>query len=88
MLCTKECRYNVIKRACRKLDFKLDANEECDFDVWWSDTGVTAEKIRELKPHQRINSLPNIQAISRKNNLAKHLCRMQKLAKGEYSFFP
>ena len=40
IMCTKECRYNVIKRVCRKMDIKLDPDENSDWDIWWSDTGV------------------------------------------------
>jgi tubulin polyglutamylase TTLL6/13 len=32
--------------------------------------------------------LPNIQALARKNHLAKHLNRMAKECKNDYKFFP
>lgn len=35
-----------------------------------------------------MNATPNIGALSRKNNLAKHLMRMAKDFKDEYNFFP
>lgn len=40
ILCTKDCRYNVIKRVCRKMEFKLDADENADWDIYWSDVPV------------------------------------------------
>lgn len=88
IMCSKDCRYNVIKRVCRKMDFKMDPDENSDWDVYWSDTGVLPEFIQKLKTHQRINANPNIQALAWKNNLAKNLTRMSKVYKDDYSFFP
>lgn len=51
IICTKECRYNVIKRVCRKMDIKLDPDENSDWDIWWSDTGVQPEMIKKVKAH-------------------------------------
>lgn len=48
ILCTKDCRYNVIKRVCRKMDFKLDPDENSDWDIYWSDVGVQPERISKL----------------------------------------
>ncbi len=45
IMCSKDCRYNVIKRVCRKMDFKLDPDENSDWDIFWSDTGVQPEFI-------------------------------------------
>jgi tubulin polyglutamylase TTLL6/13 len=41
-----------------------------------------------MRPYQRINAQPNIAALARKNNLAKHLNRMSKIFKDDYKFFP
>lgn len=40
ILCTSALRYNVIKRVCRKMDFKLMDDENADWDIYWSDVGV------------------------------------------------
>ena len=40
ILCTAACRYNVIKRVCRKMEFKLSDDENADWDLYWSDVGV------------------------------------------------
>lgn len=39
ILCTAQTRYRVIKKACRRLDFKLNDDENADWDLYWSDTG-------------------------------------------------
>jgi hypothetical protein len=64
ILCTASCRYNVIKRACRQLDFKLSDDENADWDLYWSDVGVQMERISKLRPYQRINNIPGIHALS------------------------
>ena len=40
ILCTAAVRYNVIKRVCRKMEFKLSDDENADWDLYWSDVGV------------------------------------------------
>ena len=48
ILCTKDCRYNVIKRVCRRFEFKLDPDENSDWDVYWSDVPVQPEQISKV----------------------------------------
>ena len=48
ILCTAAVRYNVIKRVCRRMDFKLSADENADWDLYWSDVGVQPEKVSKL----------------------------------------
>ena len=43
ILCTHATRYNVIKRVCRKMDFKLNEDINADWDLYWSDVGVQPE---------------------------------------------
>lgn len=88
ILCTQNCRYNVVKRACRKMGMKCDPDENADWDIYWSDITVPPERISKMRPNQRVNALPNIGSLARKNNLAKHLTRMKKNFKEDYSFFP
>lgn len=40
LLCTQSCRYNVVKRVARKLDMRLTADENADWDIYWSDITV------------------------------------------------
>jgi tubulin polyglutamylase TTLL6/13 len=70
------------------MDIKYDRDETLDWDIVWSDVGVLPDRISKLSPYQRINALPNIALLARKNNLAKHLMRMAKAYKDEYNFFP
>lgn len=70
------------------MDIKLDADEQSDWDIWWTDVPVYPEKVLKLRANQRINALPNINVLSRKNNLARGLMRMHKDFPKEYGFFP
>ncbi len=40
ILCTHATRYNVIKRVCRKMEYKLNEDVNADWDLYWSDVGV------------------------------------------------
>ena len=40
ILCTAATRYNVIKRVCRRMNFKLNDDENADWDIFWSDVGI------------------------------------------------
>jgi tubulin polyglutamylase TTLL6/13 len=70
------------------MDIKYDRDETLDWDIVWSDVSVLPDRISKLSPYQRINALPNIALLARKNNLAKHLMRMHKAYREEYNFFP
>jgi tubulin polyglutamylase TTLL6/13 len=41
-----------------------------------------------MKAYQKINHFPGMEALSRKNNLARNLNRMKRIFKKEYNFFP
>lgn len=88
MLCTQQCRYAVIRRVLRKMDFRFSEDETLEFDVYWSDTGILDDRIKKLKAYQRINHMPGMTCLSRKNNLARNLSRMQKVFEKEFDFFP
>jgi hypothetical protein len=51
ILCTAAVRYAVIKKVCRRMDFKLSSEEEADWDLYWTDTGIQHEKFMKLKSH-------------------------------------
>ena len=51
ILCTAATRYNVIKRVCRRMEFKLNDDENADWDIFWSDVGIQPEKVSKLKQH-------------------------------------
>ena len=38
----------MIKRVCRKMEYKLNEDEKADWDLYWSDVGVQPEQISKL----------------------------------------
>lgn len=70
------------------MGMRCEADENSDWDIYWSDVAVPPEKVNKLWPYQRINYCPNISQLARKNHLAKHLKRMAKDYKDDYNFFP
>jgi len=72
-LCTSSCRYSVIKKAARDLGFKCVQEENCDWDIYWSDTGLPLEKVSRMKPYQRINHFPAMVQLGKKTFLAKNI---------------
>ena len=48
ILCTANVRYVVIKKVCRRMDFKLNESEEADWDLYWTDVGIQPEKMVKL----------------------------------------
>jgi tubulin polyglutamylase TTLL6/13 len=78
----------VVKRGARKMDMKVTEDENSDWDIYWSDINVQPDRISKLRPYQRINAIPNISVLARKNNLASNLMRMSHVHKEDYSYFP
>lgn len=82
-------KYSVVKKAGRALNYKLLKKEDDDnWDVFWTDSGVQPEKLSKMKPFQKINHFPGMYSIARKNNLAKNLNRLHKVHPKDYNFFP
>ena len=82
-------KYSVVKKAGRSLNYKLLKKEDEDnWDVFWTDSGVQPEKLSKMKPFQKINHFPGMYSIARKNNLAKNLNRLHKVYPKDYNFFP
>ena len=52
--------------------------EAQDWDVLWTDDGVTVDRLYKMKPYQRINHFPGMYALARKDHLARHLNKMLK----------
>jgi tubulin polyglutamylase TTLL6/13 len=88
LLCTAQTKYRVVKKACRRQDFRLDPDEALDWDIYWADTGIQQNQLYKLRPYQRINHYPGMHCLSHKNNLCRNLKRMQRHFEREFDFFP
>ena len=98
----RETRYDLIKNIAKKTfgwrctRFKPDketgshalTHAKADWDVAWIDADFNVDKLRGLKPYQKVNHFPGMTIISLKNNLAKYLKLLQKQMPSEFNFFP
>jgi len=88
--------YSIVKKVLKdtmkcKLSYEVENNDAVstkDWDIYWNDISITPELLSKMKPYQKVNHLPGMEALSRKNLLGKHLNRMKKFYPKEYSFFP
>ena len=87
------CHYPVIAEVINK-EFpsiaisRTDNFYTHDWDLLWQDGGIESEKLKFMKPYQKINHFPAMFLIARKTFLAKNLKKMQKLFADQYDFFP
>jgi tubulin polyglutamylase TTLL6/13 len=82
-------KYSVVKEATKVfMEYHLTRKEKSDWDILWSDGPVGDNYMKSMQYHQRINHIPGIFNIARKNMLARHLMRMENVFKDEYRFYP
>ena len=48
ILCSLQTKYRVVKKACRRLDYKLNEDENVDWDLYWADTGLQPNRIQKM----------------------------------------
>eukprot|EP00826_Nyctotherus_ovalis_P001209 TRINITY_DN10164_c0_g2_i1.p1 TRINITY_DN10164_c0_g2~~TRINITY_DN10164_c0_g2_i1.p1 ORF type:complete len:459 (-),score=120.87 TRINITY_DN10164_c0_g2_i1:15-1391(-) len=68
--------------------YKPCDSQDADWDLCWTDLGVTPDTVGRLKAFQKINHFPNMACLSRKNQLARNLVKMHRMFGKEYEFFP
>eukprot|EP00047_Mylnosiga_fluctuans_P018080 m.66720 g.66720 ORF g.66720 m.66720 type:complete len:696 (-) comp7421_c0_seq2:1296-3383(-) len=79
--------YDVVRAMAIKAGFDIENSDQESFLIW-HDLGPPMEVFCAMKGYQRINHFPGTKEISRKDNLARNLVRMQKLCPEHYGFFP
>jgi tubulin polyglutamylase TTLL6/13 len=102
ILNVREIRYDLIKNIAKKVfGWKLTrlkpdketgstalTHAKADWDIIWLDSDFHIDRLKGMKPYQKINHFPGMTIISLKNNLAKYLKLMQKEMPQEFNFFP
>uniref|UniRef100_A0A1I8FU28 Tubulin--tyrosine ligase-like protein 9 n=1 Tax=Macrostomum lignano TaxID=282301 RepID=A0A1I8FU28_9PLAT len=83
-ICLTSCKYDVVRRSARRVGFR-EVEEDDDWNVYWTDTYVTIDKVCAMKKYQKINHFPGMSEICRKDNLSRNLARMQKLFPKEFA---
>lgn len=87
ILNVREIRYDLIKNIAKKVfgwrltRLKPDketgstalTHAKADWDIIWLDSDFHIDRLKGMKPYQKINHFPGMTIISLKNNLAKYL---------------
>ena len=77
-----------MREVAEELNYRITTEiEDTNYDLYWSDSAVSSDKLAKMKPYQKINHWPGMYTLSRKNNLGKHLMDMRKKF-AEYRYFP
>lgn len=82
-------QYPIISEVVKsELSWCTSESDSEDWDVMWTDSSVSSERLCKMKHYQRINHFPGMYLISRKNYLALNLKKLKKLFPSDFSFFP
>lgn len=86
---TGDTEYEIIKIVAKdSLNWKLTENETANWDLTWTDTSVSCEKLSKMKPYQKINHFPGMHGICKKHYLAWNLNKISKVYPQDFNFFP
>lgn len=88
--CKVGTKYEVVRYVGKRLlGWRLVRTDDDDgWDVTWTDSAVSSDRLARMRPYQRINHFPGMHAIARKNQLAINLNRIRKQYPKEYNFYP
>ncbi|KAI8920437.1 tubulin-tyrosine ligase family-domain-containing protein [Entophlyctis helioformis] len=81
------CKYDIVRECVVNHGCKV-VDDPTAWSLFWIDTGVSLERVLEMKAHQRINHFPGMHEICRKDHLARNLGRLSRLFPKDYNFFP
>ncbi|XP_048759052.1 tubulin polyglutamylase TTLL7-like [Ostrea edulis] len=81
-------RYEVIRIVCEKCKFDICKEDDPNSYLIWSDSFVSADRITEMKPFQRINHFPGMVEVTRKDCLARNMMKVQRHHADEFNFVP
>jgi len=76
-----------VRIVLKKLGWK-EVDDEDDWQLYWTDTSVSLERVMMMKKTQKMNHFCGMLEICRKKKLANNFARMAKVAEIEYTFHP
>jgi len=82
------CRYRVIHEAALKLNWVVTKDDKSDFDLYWTDTSVSEERVLKLKKAQRINHFAGMKTLACKTSMARLLRRVAGHLPSAFAFMP
>ena len=81
------CKYELLRIVQKKLGWK-EVGDDDEWQLYWTDTSVSIERIMRLKSTQKINHFTGMLEICRKKQLAKNLSRMSAKFPDDFKFAP
>lgn len=89
-ICLSNCKYEVIEDCALDRGWRIIDDEDSTYpwNVYWTDTSVSTERVMALQSFQKINHFPGMSTLSRKAGLARNLTRMRAAFPKEFNFFP
>lgn len=79
----------MFRTVCGSFRWEFTEDEEDpNWNLFWIDTGVSAERLMKLKRYQKINHFPGMSTLARKARMGKTLNRMLVAHPKAYKFFP
>ena len=83
------CKYPLLRTVKSKLGWKEVYDDDPDaWNLYWTDTSITADRLMRLKPGQKINHFVGMLEICRKRSLARNLARLEVVNPHEFDFSP
>ena len=73
-----DTQYEVIEQVSWDLNYNIIMEKDLkSWDIKWVDGAVSVDTLSKMQSHQKINHFPGMNTLSRKNNLAKNMAKMQ-----------
>ena len=84
----RNCRYPVLAQAAEALNWTVTRDDNADWDLFWTDTSVSEERVLKLKKTQRINHFAGMHTLARKTGMARLLRRIGSHLPEAFAFMP
>lgn len=83
------CKYDVLRTCVRQRKWRFIEDEESvDWNLYWTDTAVSVERVMRMAAHQKMNHFPMMSTLARKAALGRTLNRMLPHFPKDYKIFP
>eukprot|EP00775_Hariotina_reticulata_P004902 gene4902-5146_t len=70
------CKYELLRLVAARLGWQV-VSESCpDWDLYWTDTSISQERLMKLEPTQRINHFFGMLELCRKRSMARSLAAL------------
>ena len=92
------CKYDALREVAKTLrwcvlDYADQDEDQKQFvqtvwNVYWTDTSVSTDRVLRLKSYQRINHFPGMFQLARKGSLGRFVSQLGKHFPNEFKFLP